>query len=214
MFAVVVALVGVLSFLFVSYGQRASQSANQPQQPARTFSPTSTSQPDLTIGWKVYDAGKFTIKYPTDWKAPSGKPGAHDYDTGFTIAFYSPDYRTPERGMFEEVLQGGRIEISIIAKQNTTDLNGWFNTYFYDPRSKSVLYIPQTVNVSLPIQGRNFTGFEFDASSKDQQVGQLFHAKLFAIGDTVYLFRAVFKQDPLEYSSTLNQMISTFAPKT
>ncbi len=174
------------------------------------FAQCPEAKKDETVDWKTYsaedfvvkykqDAYNFSLKYPPDWK-----PMEHDYGTGFDVSFLSSDYRSPEKDMYEEILEGGKVFIMIVPNQNIRDLKSWFDSYFYDPIEKKVIAIPQPVSIMIGNE-KQVDGLEFIG-------GTGMHAKLFAIGNTVYVFYAMFQGEEKapKYLEVLDQMLSTF----
>jgi len=162
-----------------------------------------------TANWQTYNAEpyaikynqnayKFSIKYPSDWR-----PREEDHITGIDVSFLSPDYQISEYGMDEITLKGGRFWIHTISNQTVTDLKSWFDSYFYDPMAKQIMFQSQPISVMIG-DGNKVSGLEF----KDDGI----YGKLFAVGDNVYDCRIFFQKEEVsqKYLEIFNQILSTF----
>ena len=184
-------------------------------------SPTPT--PDLyrestssaaTANWKTYDVSKaiesgsvqnpldyhFSIKYPPNWQVKG------------ILVFRSPDYQAPTTGAVEEVLSGARINIMVIQKEKKfSEIQQWFNSYFVDHRTSNVIYKPRQIAINAGNAGQ-VQGLEYDNVGYENVPGVegKVLAKLFAVGNIVYEFKIVSKEDPTKYVSILDQILSTF----
>lgn len=167
-----------------------------------------------TSNWKTYNLKKyitkygssynFSISYPQDWA-----PRDHDFGTGVDIAFLSPNYKIPERGAGEEILDGARIEISVIPNQEFIDLSEWVKNFYYDPIKKRTFVNPRKAKIG----NRDILEFEWqdkDSGKIDMIMPHKFHTKVFAEGNTIYVFQVVAKSLSQEYILIMNQILSTF----
>lgn len=202
-------------FYYISI-QKNQSSALPPAYSIPTLKPIleEQSSENAQVGFKVYSATKFSAKYgssynfsilyPEDWI-----PRDHDYGTGANIAFLSPDYETAGKGAGEEVLNGGRIEISVLPNQNITTLEDWVKSFYSNPQTNKTFVTPQAKIVGNK-QIQEFDYNDGDSGKIDMISTNAAHTTVFAVGNTVYSFHAVSKVKSAEYLAVVEKIIESF----
>ncbi len=166
-----------------------------------------------SASWETYSFEKYvsrygrayslSFSYPPNWKVRD-----HDYLSGADVAFLSPDYKTPEMGIAEEILKGYRIEVSVLSNQKFSSLEEWVKNYYYNPRERKVYVNPQKTKIGT-IDALMFEWKDKETGKIDMITAHTFHAKVFAKGDAVYIFQVVAPSISSEYISTMDKMLAT-----
>lgn len=197
-------LIFALYSIFSGFSGKSTSTPVTPSQQTPSVRKTSDWQTFSASKWaeEYGDAYDFEIEYPPMWTLRE-----HDSGTGVSIFFYSPDYKVPETGIVEKVLDGARIELFIAPKQKFSSLQEWHAEYFASYLENGSAY-DSGVQVGSArdtiIAGKE--GIEFEVSG----LGGDAMAKAVNVGDIVYTFRVVYKSGQISFVDVLNQMLSTF----